>query len=278
MRHILPGSGNRRVFAGLAVAALSLLVAACIFAPGKFTSQLDLRKDRSFAFRYTGEILMVPLMKTDKDEPFTANACHDDETYEERDCTPAEIADQKAEWDKQREEKKKSDAQAAQMLLGGIDPGNPEAGKELADKLRRQAGWNKVEYLGNGKFDVDFGISGKLDHDFVFPTMEGFPMSNAFVQVMLRQDGTVRIDAPGFGPASGGAAMAGMMSGMAKGSDSGEGPTALADGTFTVLTNAQILANDTDEGPRPAPNGQSLTWKVNPRTKAPPTALLKMDR
>lgn len=271
-----PGA-RRRLAAGLAAVTLSLLLAACIFAPGKFTSQLDLRKDHSFAFRYTGEILMVPMMKSDKEEAFSPEACHDEETYEDRACTSEEIANQKAEWEKQREEKKKSDAQAAQMFLGGMDPSNPESGKELAAKLRRQAGWNKVEYIGNGKFDVDFALSGKLDHDFVFPTMEGFAMSNAFVQVSLRQDGSVRVDAPGFGPPSGGAAMAGMMSGMAKSEGADEnGPTAMADGTFTITTDAQILANNTDEGPKPAPGGQALTWPVNPRTKAAPTALLKM--
>ncbi|MCT2400606.1 hypothetical protein [Novosphingobium mangrovi (ex Huang et al. 2023)] len=271
-------AGVRRTLAGLAVAALSLLAAACIFAPGKFTSQLDLRKDRSFAFRYTGEILMAPLMESKKDSTFTPEACHGEETYDERDCTPEEIAQQKAEWESQRESKKKSDAQAAQMLLGGMDPSNPESGNELAAKLRRQAGWNKVEYLGNGKFDVDFAISGKLDHDFVFPTMEGFPMSNAFVQVMLRQDGSVRIDAPGFGPPSGGGAMAGMMSGMPKSDDSDDGPTAMADGTFTVLTDAQVLANNTDEGPQAAPGGAALSWTVNPRSKIAPMALLKTER
>ncbi|WP_404481975.1 hypothetical protein [Novosphingobium sp. BL-52-GroH] len=260
----------------LAVAALALLAAACIFAPGKFTSQLDLRKDRGFAFRYTGEILMIPLMKTDKPAPFEPTACTNEDSLEERDCTADELAQQKADWEKTRDEKRKSDAQAAQMLLGGIDPSNPESGKELAAKLRRQAGWKKVEYLGDGKFDVDFAVSGKLDHDFVFPTFEGFPMSNAFVQVFARQDGTVRIDAPGFGPQGGGQAMAGMMSGMSPGSDSGEGPTSLADGSFALVTDGEILANNTDEGAVAGPGGKVLSWKVNARTPAAPTALVKL--
>ena len=269
-------SKARRALAGLAVAALSLLAAACIFAPGKFASQLDVRKDRSFSFRYTGEILMIPLMKNQKDEVFKSEPCRD-ESFDERKCTAAEIAEQKAEWQRQRAEKKKSDAQAAQMLLGGIDPSNPESGRELAAKLRRQAGWNKVEYIGNGKFDVDFGINGTLDRDFTFPSLEGFSMSNAFVQVSVRQDGTIRVDAPAFGPYGGDGAMMGMMSGMAPGNPSDENPAALADGTLTVLTDAQILANNTDEGPRAAPGGQTLVWRVNPRSKAAPTTLLKMQ-
>lgn len=261
----------------LAVTVLALLAAACILAPGKFDAQLDLKKDRSFAFRYTGEILMVPLMKTDKDETFTPSACHDDETYDERACTADELAQQKTDWKQAREQKRKNDAETARAFLGGIDPSNPESGRELAARLRRQAGWKKVEYLGDGKFDVDFAISGRLDHDFTFPTIEGFPMSNAFVQIFARVDGTVRMDAPGFGPPSGGAA-AGMMSGLAQGSDEGKGPAAMADGTFSLVTDGEILANNTDEGPKPAPGGRALSWKVNPRTAAAPTALVKLGR
>jgi len=265
--------------AALLAGSLVLLLAACVFAPGRFTSQLDLHRDRTFAFRYTGEILMVPLMKGEKDA-FAPQACHDEESFEERVCSADELAQQKADWDKQQEEKRKSDAQTAQMLLGGIDPANPESGRELADRLRRQAGWNKVEYLGDGKFDVEFAMAGRLDHDFVFPTLEGFPMSNAFVQVFVRRDGSVRVEAPGFGPPAGAAAMGGMMAGMAKDAGAGDGPTQKADGSFTVVTNGTILANNTDEGPVAAPtgSGRSLMWKVNPRTPAAPTALVKLVR
>lgn len=274
MRIITDRPAGRRALPGFAVAALSLLLAACIFAPGKFTSQLDVRKDRSFAFRYTGEILMVPLMETASKEEFQPETCYNEDSFEERECTAEEIAKQKEDWEKSREERKKSDAQAAQMLLGGIDPSKPDAGREIADKLRRQTGWKKVEYVGDGKFDVDFAISGRLDHDFAFPTFEGMPMANAFVQVSLRQDGSVRIDAPSFGPANNPGAMAGMMSGM-KDNDNASGK--LIDGTFAVHTNADILANNTDEGPAAVTGGRALTWRVNPLTPAAPTALLKLQ-
>jgi hypothetical protein len=267
----------RKALPVLAAAALTLLLAACIFAPGKFTSQLDVRKDRTFSFRYTGEILMIPLMEAAKKDVFEPEACYQEDSFEERECTAEEIAGQKQEWENSREERKKTDAQAAQMLLGGIDPSNPESGHEIAAKLRRQTGWKKVEYVAMGKFDVDFAISGRLDHDFAFPTFEGMPMTNAFVQLSLRQDGTVRIDAPGFGPASSPAAMAGMMSGMPKGANSNEDGPNPAEGTFTVRTNAPILANNTDEGPNVTEEGQKLVWQVNPRMPAAPTALLKLQ-
>jgi len=271
-----------RAARAVAVAALALLVAACFLAPGRFTSQLELKKDRSFSFRYSGEILMIPLMKSEKDAAFEPAECHDEEKIEEkRDCTPEEVARQKSDWERSREEKHKGDAQAARMLLGGMDPSDPASGRELAAKMRRQAGWKKVEYLGGGKFDVEFAVSGKLDHDFVFPTLEGFAMSNAFVQVIARADGTVRIDAPAFGPQSGGKAMADMMSGMtgSEGApDGGDAPASLADGTFKIVTNGEVLANNTDEGARPGSGGKELSWAVNPRTPAAPTALVKLKR
>lgn len=269
---------RRRLLAGLVVTGLAMLAAACIFVPGKFTSQLDLRKDRSFRFAYAGEIVMLPLQKS-KQAAFEPEACHD-ENYDEHPCTQDELAAQKKTWEESRAEKEKTDAQAAKALLGGMDPNDPRAGEELAAKLRRQVGWNKAVYKGDGRFDVDFAIAGKLDHDFAFPTIEGFPMANAFVQLSLRQDGSVRVDAPSFGPSKGSGSMMGaMLSGMngETGSEAADADnTAEADGTFTITTNGEILANNTDEGPQKAPNGRVLNWVVNARTPAAPTALVKL--
>ena len=48
------------------------------------------------------------------------------------------------------------------------------------------------------------------------------------------------------------------------------------DGTFTIVTDGQILANNTDEGPRSTAEGQMLEWKVTRRTEAAPTALIQL--
>ena len=51
------------------------------------------------------------------------------------------------------------------------------------------------------------------------------------------------------------------------------------DGTFAIVTNGEILANNTDDGPLAAADGtRRLAWKVTPRTSAPPTALIKLGR
>ena len=263
--------------------ALSLLLASCLFAPGKFTSSLDIRKNGQFTFTYTGEIHMLALSKMANDadgakDSFSPEKCYGDDGFDERSCTSAEIAEQRRTWEEQRKqaaEKRKQDAETMKALLGGIDPSNPQAAEELAQRLRRQAGWRSVIYKGDGLFDVDFHLAGRLDHDFTFPTMERFPMTNAFVQIARRNDGTVRVDAPGFAPASGGDPFRGMMQG-ASAKDGATVPQ--VDGRFTITTDGAILANNTDEGPKADPAGQKLDWAVNLRTPAAPTALVRLDR
>gem|GEM_PF-6770588 len=98
-------------------------------------------------------------------------------------------------------------------MLGGIDPADPAAAEELAARLRRQTGWNRVDNKGDGLFDVSFSLTGRIDHDFLFPTIEGFPRSNFFVVLSRRQGGTVRIEAPGFVPQSRGNPFEAMMAG-----------------------------------------------------------------
>lgn len=268
---------------GVMLALLSLLLAACLWAPGKFTSALDIRKDGRFAFSYTGEIHMLALSKmmndmdADAKKTFAPQPCHKEDGFEERPCTAKEIAEQKQSWQEERTrsaDKRRQDAESMKAFLGGIDPSNPRAAEEIAARLRRQAGWKRVTYKGDGLFDVDFAIAGRLDHDFAFPTMERFPMANAFVQITLRNDGTVRIDAPGFAPASSGEPLKGMMQGIT--AKEGAPPFPQVDGQFTVTTDGAVLANNTDEGPQADTAGQRLHWAVNLRSPAAPTALIRM--
>jgi hypothetical protein len=300
-----------------AVALLSVLLAACLLAPGKFISTLDLRKDGRFSYAYTGEIHMLALSKlaggkgSAGEDQFEAAPCYASldaggtssrepdwatltpaqpadrvagsashaataASGTERPCTRAELAEQRRQWDDgraQRSEKRRQDTESMKMILGGIDPSDPRAAEELAQRLRRQVGWKRVVHKGNGLFDVDFAITGRLDHDFVFPTIERFPMANAFVQIALREDGTVRIDAPGFAPGPASDPARAMMQGMT--AKEGQSPIPQADGRFTIRTDGVILANNTDEGPKGDPAGQSLEWAVDARTPAAPTALIK---
>lgn len=255
-------SRSRRIAGGALIAAVCVLLSACILMPGKFVSSLDLRKDGNFAFAYKGEIHFV---------------------------SPSDLDEKKGEGEGDAKvPAKDGEGEAAQMnaMMGGMDLSDPKMAEEFARKLSRQHGWRSVKSMGKGRFDVDFAISGKLTHDFTFPVMEDYPLANPFVQVLLRQDGTARIIAPGFsnGPAGSplkALAQLGAMdeANMVTGKDKGKGPKLpRLDGTFIVTTDGTIVSNSTDEGPTAIPNGSQLSWVINERTDSPPKALINLAR
>lgn len=278
---------TKRTLGAIAAAALAVLLAGCLLLPGKFGSDLAIRKDGTFDFAYKGEIYLMALAEPDKDKPdaeatFAPESCYDEETIEEKACSPADLAKQKAAWEEQRKvaaDKKKQDAEMAKAMLGGIDPADPKAGEAFAERLARQQGWKSVVYKGKGLFEVDYAISGRLDHDFVFPTIEKMSGVSPFVTIVRRNDGTVRVEAPGFSSGGASSPMMAIMAGIAsvKPSDSGDmDKMPKAEGKFSVVTDGEILANDTDAGPVADSAGKRLNWTVNAQTVAAPTALIRL--
>lgn len=276
--------GRWRATAAAAFAAVaSLALSACILSPGTFDATLDLRRDGRFTFSYNGQIYLLALskladMSNQATEDFVASTCWDDD-FNERECTEEEIAEQRATWNvdaEQRRARAEQDAAAMRQMLGGIDPADPKAAEELAARLRRQEGWKRVDYRGDGLFEVEFSLSGTLGHDFVFPTFERFPLTNTFVVANVRQGRSVRIEAPGFTAQGAANPFQAMVAGMATAPDATTLPIPDMEGTFRVVTEGQILANNTDEGPRSSPDGQVLEWKVNQRTETAPMALIQL--
>lgn len=270
-----------------------LLLAGCMLMPGKFTSDLSLRRDGTFSFAYKGEIYLLALSKMAADqrnkgnneEVFAPSPCYADQTGEERECSANEKADQKQSWNEQRKsakanaaEKSKSEEAMMKSMLGGIDPSDPRAAQEFAERLRRQQGWKSVVDKGDGRFEVDYAISGRLDHDFTFPTIEKFPMVTPFVTLIKRSDGTVRVEAPAFSSGATSPPLMGMAAASAGSIQNKVGAAGMPtlDGMLTLVTDGEILANNTDEGPLTAPGGKKLVWKVNARTASPPTALVRI--
>lgn len=285
-----------RVFATAMLAGLSLLLTGCFITPGKFTSELVLMEQDRFSFTYEGEIFFLGLSQLAAmeaaGEEFEAT-CYADDSFDERECTEEEIAEQRADWEANAAERAASNAQEAEQLatiMGGIDPSDPKASAELVELLLRQEGWERVVDKGNGVFDVRYSVEGELSHDFMFPIIEGFPVTNPFVQMILRDSDVVRVNAPGFSASDESNPMTGMMAGMggmsglgnmqAMSSEEGESMPELPviDGTFTIVTSGNILANNTDEGPSTAANGQMLKWEISPRSSQAPTALIDMSR
>ncbi|WP_234036063.1 hypothetical protein [Porphyrobacter sp. YT40] len=285
-----------RLRAAALLASFALVLTGCFMSPGKFSSELVLTGPDSFTFSYEGEIFFLGLSKLAQmeaaGEAFSPS-CFDDETFESRDCTPEEEAEQRAEWEAgaaERAANAKKQAEQMAALMGGIDPFDPKAADELVNLLSRQKGWERVVHKGDGVFDVSYRVTGTMGHDFTFPMIEGFPPTNPFVQVFLRKGGQVRINAPGFAAQNGETGMLGTMlgagsfasmaaMGMAaegdQGADAIPGIPAL-DGTFTIRTTGgmRVLANNTDEGPAADASGEALIWRISPRTAQPPTALI----
>ena len=274
-------------------AILAMALAACFVLPGTFAETLDIRKDGRFAYTYQGEIMVMGLTKLATmadaaDNTFQPATCYDDETGDTRECTKAELAQQKADWeaDRKASEASRKDRDAGMMaMLGGIDPNDPRAGEELAERLRKQAGWRSVVYKGDGIYAVDFAIAARLDHDFAFPTLERMPMLIPFLTITRRADGSVRISSPildnqgagfqGNGMGGLGAVMAGDLGASdAKNPELANFPK--LDGTFTLTTDAEILANNTEDGPKADPAGKRLVWKMNVQNPAAPMALLQL--
>lgn len=276
----------RRIVAAATLAALCLTLAACLLSPGKFTARLDVRQDGHFSFAYAGEVYLLGLSKLAElgaaGEAFKPEDCYRPGTLVKRPCTAAETAEQRQRWEESQAgsaDKRRRDAEGMKAMLGGIDPSSPQAAEELAARLRRQEGWRRVDYKGDGLFDVDFAVSGTLDRDFTFPSIERFPMANAFVTVNRHKDGTLRIDAPGFATAAGNESLRALMMIGGPARAGGAAPTLpVTEGTFVLTTDAAVLANNTDTGPQADGAGQRLDWMINARASAAPTALLRLGR
>ena len=210
----------------------------------------------------------------------------EDFSMEERDCSPAEIAEQKATWDEEQAAKKKKQEEQKKlfaMMLGGIDPKDPATIKRFTKEVERMAAWKKVEHLGDGLFMIDYSTTGHLQDDFAFPVIPRYSLGEPMIHVTRWDNGRVRVEAPAFhnDPNFSTMAMLGAGNMMGMGAMGGaakapKDPVAIK-GTFTLTTDAKILANNTEEGPEEAAGGlQILRWDIGPANFGPPMALLKM--
>ena len=214
-----------------------------------------------------------------------AAAAADNWGSEERECTADEVKQQKAEWDKQQAEKKKRDEQGkkmAEMMLGGIDPENPETIKRFTREVERLAAWHKVEHLGNGVFMVDYSTSGRLADDYAFPVIPRYALGEPMIHITRWDNGRLRVEAPAFrsDPEMSFSALMGMgsmASGMlGKSSDKMPADPIAIKGSFTLTTDARVLANNSEDGPEETGAMQTIRWDIGPAAYGAPMALLKL--
>lgn len=247
------------------VAALSLT--GCLWGPGKFASDLTLRRNGTFVLDYRGEIvLQLPPDATSEPWTDTKAKCSGD-AGKERPCTKAEIATQKAAYEK----KLQDSVEMAKMFgLPGLDDASSRA---FAAKLMKFSGWRSVAYRGKGVFDVDYHFEGRATQDFLFPALPDNDLLIPFVAIRRRADGSVLVTAPAF---TGGA---GPLAARAPSAMSGEmkpDVVSRAQGRFTVITDGEILTNNSEDGASPHPLGRQLRWDVGPASNKIPETLIRL--
>jgi hypothetical protein len=249
----------------LALAA-PLLVTGCLWGPGRFSSDLVLRKDGSFILDYRGEIILETAQSAARQAWQDAMAHCSSDDGKDRPCSAAEITEQKSQFEK----KQKDDAEAARAF--GL-PGSDEASnRAFASKLTKYAGWRSVTYRGKGVYDVDYHFEGRLTQDYVFPLMPDSNIVIPFVALRRRTDGAVLVDAPGL---AGGTNMLGPMA-QQMGGDTRSSPPSRAEGRFTIHTNGEIVTNNSEEGPAADPVGRRIYWDIAPGSNKSPEALVKL--
>ena len=283
--------------------AAPLLLTGCLWGPGKFTSDLTLRKDGSFTLDYRGEIvLQIPPESQAVTMPWGDDMaiCYTDgraelrpglypsgltpadvkkmtdEKGKSRVCTGPEIARLRKEYEAEQTEaaaKKRKEAEQAAAMFGlpGLDDASNRA---FAAKLMKYAGWRSVTYRGNGVFDVDYHMVGSAKQDFVFPALPDNDLLLPFIAIRRRADGSVLVTAPAM---AGGAGP--LMERMAAAGADGDAKTSMvshAQGRFTVITDGEILTNNSEDGPAPHALGHQLHWDVDSTSKKVPETLIRL--
>ena len=256
-----------RIFTMLAA---PLLLASCLFTPGKFVSTLDIKADRSFTFTYVGEVILL-----DPQNEFAkgmAEGMSGSGTASTTDTDP----DMDADMDMDSEDMNASvDAAPAAPSAPATPQPETEAQiakrRAMAELLAKEIGYRSVEYLGNDKFRVDYSITGKLDRSFVYPFNVDAKSFFPWIAVEVRRDNTARIMALAFGDSD--QAM-GSMPGASE--PAGKQPTT-REGTFTLTTDASLVMQNNEEGVAPGP-GTKIVWKITPATTAVPTAVVRFAR
>lgn len=247
--------------------AAPLLLNGCLWTPGKFVSDLTLRRDGGFVLDYRGEIILET-SASEASQPWrdTMASCATD-AGTKRPCKASEIADQRGAYEKKRA----SDQEMAKSL--GFPGADDESNRAFAAKLMKYAGWRSVDYRGKGVFDVDYHFEGRLTQDFAFPLMPENSLLIPFVALRRRTDGSVLVNAPGL---TGGADLFGPIA-QQMGGQGKQAPPSHAQGRFTIHTDGQVLTNNSEDGPAADPVGQQLHWDIAPGSSKAPEALIRVQ-
>jgi hypothetical protein len=283
----------------IVAAAAPLLLTGFLWGPGKFTSDLSLRKNGTFVLDYRGEIvLQIPEDNASGAEPWSDKMarCYEDGRSEiirgmivepstgaevdspenTRTCTPSERGKLKTQYEQesaaQAEKKRQESEQMSRMF--GLPGAGDASNRRFAANLMKYQGWRSVAYKGKGVFDVDYHFEGRVGQDYVFPLMPESDLVIPFVEIRRRNDGSLMVTAPAL---TGGAGPFGARARMMGLPDKGEGgPVSRAEGRFTITTDGEILTNNSEDGPVAGPSGIQVRWDVSPASSKIPEMLVRL--
>jgi len=285
----------------IAALAIPLMLTGCLVTPGKFISTLDIRADRTFTFTYKGEVLVFD-MGSEMAKGMSSGSSGDNGTEEEFNGEGSESsffqfisasagaqdkmagdapASADGDWNATADNGMDVADNAADAMDNASDNAaeggmfaeetNKAKMEAIAAALMKERGYRSVKYMGGNKFEIDYQITGTLDHGFVYPFNIDAEILFPFIAIELRGPDKIRVKAPGFAHRDdNGGAMGG-----------GAGPQKeMADalnGTFTLTTDADIVSQNQEDGATIGSDGRrTVTWKVTPLTKDAPSAVLRV--
>ena len=259
------GAALRMMMALLAPLALW----GCVLTPGAFTSTLTVNADRTFTYAYQGEVIAIDFGKEfakgmGGSNPF-ATPEGEDGTEEDDDAVRVPSAHHIA-WQEGKADGVQVAPGTGESATAGDQDGEAR-NHAIAEALAKEPGYRSVRYLGDGKFMVDYRLSGTLTHSFVFPYNLDAEAVFPFVVMELRPGGAVRVRAPAFGSSDKASALPGT------GED---GAASKRNGTFTLETDAEIVSQNNEDGATAAGSRRRIVWRVSPLTRDAPSAVLKL--
>lgn len=246
-----PLARKRTIICAISICLLSISLAGCFFLPGRFQSELRIEEDGQFFYSYIGEmVFLFPEERLASWDDSMAR-CHDEmpDGYTHRACRADEIAQQRADFESRRRE----DLEDGQSLaaLVGYNPVDPAANHALASELEQYPGWKKVEYMGGGRFFIDYELRGRLDRDFIFPVIPRVQMAMPFLLVSPKADGKISVTAAGLASPQLRNALAGRASHSSTSLKSRPVPVELrnlSQGRFVVTTAGKITKTNGMKG------------------------------
>ena len=233
--------------------ACCLMLGACLVTPGKFESTLDIRADRQFSFTYKGEIISSDM----KGLGSSGEDLIGDDAPEKKDSALHKTAMQKG---------------SGGSFDNGSASGDDAQMQAIAAALSKEKGFRSARYMGNHRFEIDYAISGRLTHNFLFPFNSDAEIVLPFVAVELRGDDRVRVKAPGY---SNGFDKSREPMGQ---SGPGDDASKALDGHLTLTTDAEIVSQNQEDGAQSVAGGKKIVWRITPLTSEAPMATLRVSR